>query len=128
MNEKLQEALLSIINKTIAVTGQATDFLLTEVPEVIQQLLMWKMAESLILVILSSILGIVIMIVSTVIFRRVTKVWQQNPVVSGLDYTILVVGNFIGILVVVCNFNLTWLQIWLAPKVYLVEYAASLVK
>ena len=45
---------------------------------------------------------------------------------SFMWWCILFIPAFIGFLFTVGN--LGWLQIWLAPKVYLIEYAASLTK
>ena len=44
---KLQDALAEAVNRSVEVAGEAKDFLAAEIPEVVRQLLMWKMAESI---------------------------------------------------------------------------------
>ena len=41
MNEQLQQALVAILNKTVASVEAGANFLAAEIPDVIQQLLMW---------------------------------------------------------------------------------------
>lgn len=118
MTEELQGALKDILNGVLT----AKDFMLAELPEVIQQLLLWKFCLSLSHIILGFLL------VALVFFARhkCSKLESWNPRTDDLfSYGISVVVSCILILI---TFNLTWLQIWVAPKVYLIEYAASLAK
>ncbi len=117
------EALRAIIDNAAA----AKEFILAELPEVVQQLLMWKAAESIVECLIG-ITGIVI----PLLFVR----WQFKNRVKHLKVlsgggepiyalnTLLLLPAGIGFSVI----NLVWLQIWIAPKVYLLEYAASLIK
>ena len=137
MNEQLQQALIAIINKTMSGVDAGVSFLSAEIPEVIHQLLIWKMVESL----LGFIAG-VLLIIGTIWFvykhTRQVKVGEYSikPTFifdSGGDVHPGIIGVVTAAL---CTLgfgfagltNLTWLQIWLAPKLFLVEYAASLVK
>jgi len=38
------------------------------------------------------------------------------------------IGAFCFLISFFVNINIVWLQVWLAPKVYLIEYAATLTK
>lgn len=123
MNEELQKVLMGIINKTVEVTGEATNFLTAEIPEVVEQLLMWKMAESLMGVVLGFICGIIFLIIAI----KSSKKWP-NPMdeVTPLPLFLIIISYILSGLIPLCNWNITWLQIWVAPKVYLIEYVASL--
>ena len=46
VNNNLQDALATLINKTVTGADAATSFLQQQVPDVIHQLLVWKMAEA----------------------------------------------------------------------------------
>lgn len=59
------------------------------------------------------------------------RIMEQDPgiisrtLIHPLSFCIT--GCF-SLFMAICFINLKWLQIWLAPKLYLLEYAASLVK
>lgn len=136
MNEELNKVLIDAIQKTQSGIGEAVDFAVAQAPDVIQQLLMWHFVNSLI----NCALGIVCFVIIFLFVRFVQKypqpdsfesnnlVWwdkgELHPVTGifgGLGVCILGLAGFILM-------NLTWLKIWIAPKLYLIEYAASLVK
>lgn len=137
MNEQLQQALTVIINKTMNGVDAGVNFLSAEIPEVIHQLLIWKMVESL-----AAFIAGVLLIIGTAWFlykhTRQVKVDQYRMKPTWiLDGSGEVHPGIIGVAIgsmFTIGFgidgvtNLTWLQICLAPKLFLVEYAASLVK
>lgn len=137
MNEQLQQALTMIINKTMNGVDAGVTFLSAEIPEVIHQLLIWKMVESLV-----AFIAGVMLIVGTFWFiykhTRQTKVDQYYMKPTWiLDNSGDIHPGIVGVATgsaftigfgIVGACNLTWLQIWLAPKLFLVEYASSLVK
>ena len=51
--------------------------------------------------------------------QRISGYFKANIVA----YFFIILIFIIGVVT-----NMTWLKIWLAPKLYLIEYAASLVK
>jgi hypothetical protein len=143
MNEELQNALATILNKTIEATGQATAFLESEIPEVIQQLLAWKLTMNAIIFLVA--VGIYFAAAKTLRYTKSIKpedggkgnlFWSISP--YGLDRGAASLSEFscifgvigMGALVVVALAGmdglLTSVQILIAPKVYLIEYAASL--
>lgn len=155
MNEELQKALAEIINGALSSASAAKDFVLAELPDVVRQLLMWKAAEAAIYCLLGVVLLLCAawLIVRVAPARRLaiqgaeedrkagerwTKFQGTSYGVTSLAYdTVMVTGGvrptifavmaFISALIGIDWVNLTWLQIWLAPKVYLLEYAANLV-
>lgn len=137
MNEQLQQALTAIISKTMNGVDAGVSFLSAEIPEVIHQLLIWKMVESL-----AAFVGGVLLIIGTVWFlyahTRQAKVNEYHIKPTWIldrdgEVHLGIIGVIVGSLISTCFgiagvCNITWLQIWLAPKLFLVEYAASLVK
>ena len=119
------EALRAIIDNAAA----AKDFILAELPEVVQQLLMWKMAHSIVMC-LFSVSGFLI---SFLIIRWQlvnSKTHLESQIVRDSEGAVYMANVFL-ILPLAVGFacwNLTWLKIWIAPKVYLLEYAAALVR
>jgi hypothetical protein len=118
MTKELQGALTEILNGVLS----AKDFMLAELPDVVQQLLLWKFYYHLSHV----ILGFLFVALVFFIRYKCSTLESWNPRTDDLfSYVVATVVSFFTILI---TFNLTWLQVWLAPKVYLIEYAASLAK
>lgn len=138
MNEQLQQALAAILNKTMAGVEAGVSFLSAELPDVIQQLLIWKAAQSLVI----SIGGLLLVVATSVFVRKQSRRiknqdgygYRANLVFDGSgDVHPGIIGVIFGAAFgwgfgVAGMLDLTWLQIWLAPKIYLIEYAASLAK
>lgn len=124
MNEELQKALFSILSSTINAATAAKDFLISEMPEVIRQLLMWKAIDSGI----GFAVGVAWIIAAFFIAKKVRAMLAENE----LDFPEMALSTGGALCLVlgvsVCAHNLVWLQILVAPKIYLIEYAASLVK
>jgi hypothetical protein len=124
--DTLQQSLAMVIDKATAGVEAGVDFLSAQLPDVIHQLLMWKAVESFLMFSLSLALFVVI----GIMWRYVYKFEKKNAdriSVSGS-------GIFFGGLmtcalgaVALCSFSITWLQIWIAPKIYLIEYASKLI-
>jgi hypothetical protein len=120
MNGQLQQALSSLISSAV----DAKTFLVAELPEVVRQLLLWKMWVSL----LETAIGAGLLFCVIYGTYKYIKHWdficehdmEQTSVGVGVADLVL------GLMGFFCAFNFDWLQIWLAPKVYLIEYAAKL--
>ncbi|TFL14185.1 hypothetical protein CSC67_08515 [Pusillimonas caeni] len=124
MNEQLQTALADLIGKANSGIDAGTTFLQAQLPDVIQQLLIWKAAMSSLLFLLSvaGFIGVTVAIV---------RVWRNADFWNGDDMPpSALVAFFLCVLYAfpALVWSLDWLQIWLAPKIYLIEYAASLAK
>lgn len=134
----LEETLAEMLNKTMAGIDAGTEFLSAELPDVIQQAILWHLTYTGILFVFSVIAAIALIKVDIYIYKRGMREegWLVNH--NGkLDENAFVLGYlFLGSLVrgatwvalVITPFNLVWLKIWIAPKLWLVEYSASLIK
>jgi hypothetical protein len=130
MNEQAQ----SIVNQTLLsfleTATQAKDFLVSETPEVVHQLLQWKFFESLIHFSLG-VIGLICLVVWLTYWTKFTKKrWNQ----MDFDDVLIILGvvgcgslPWLPIAVKIFT-DWEWIQILIAPKLYLLEYAASLVK
>jgi len=133
MNEQLQGALTSLINKSLDGLDAATDVLTAELPEVITQLLLWYGVSSLIY----AGVGLSLMIISIVAmkktydaFKKAEKRTYLKDYDGDINYGFAINWSLsVGVVCIgLIMFNLTWLKIWIAPKIWLIEYATSLAK
>lgn len=142
VEQKANELLLNLIDKA----QQGMEFAEAQIPDVIEQLLVWKFAASMI----GFVFWVVIFIASAWLFKRAFAMrrraidayekgegWTRLAECSSItshQYDFMTVGVFFasGVACAIsinCALGqLEWFQIWLAPKVYLLEYAASLAK
>lgn len=135
-NEALQNALASILQRSITAVDAGVAFLSAEIPDVIQQLLMWHATQSLIFF----LIGFAVVFFSLFILFYNCGRGEKLEHYYKTTWTHDKYGDFnnplpylgIGLIVlmfgIMMSSNMAWLQIWIAPKIFLIEYAASLVK
>ena len=136
MNEELQNAVINLINKTTGGAEASIDFLSGQLPDYIMQLLMWYGLRSGIMF-LAGVSAIVIAFIlqKNVILAKDNdgKLKHRTIYTHIPDCHVNIVGSSVimwGFVAFISSIliNLTWLKIWIAPKVFLVDYAASLIK
>jgi hypothetical protein len=109
------------------------DWLYAEVPEVVEQFLLWSFAESFI----GFLVRFFFIFVYPFIVYKVAKhfyiklevsdardesfFWIPTGFIGGITILVSQLCSWTGI-------NLNWLKIWLAPKVYLLETFANVIK
>ena len=137
MNEQLQQAINQLINMSLVAIDKGATFLSGQIPDVIQQLLLWKAWESFLHFF---IVGIVLSIVIVYANIKQFNYWMQETTDKdgykrkriNENYSVIALFNTVQSIWVfilpqaICN--LTWLQIWVAPKIYLIEYAMEFIK
>lgn len=146
MNEQLQKALAELLIKTNNGIDTAGEFLASELPEVIQQLLMWHGIKSAVYF----VFGILLIVFLPKICNKIISLIPIRPTedntapnwfyeryycnssttdIGGVFFCIFSVLSIIILSLIAINIiNIEWLQIWIAPKVWLIEYAASIAK
>ena len=119
MNKSLEDALVEVINTTIS----AKDFIISELPETIRQLLMWYGVKTGLL----CAIGFVFTTISLGILFSTIQRWRSlsNDQVVGRNFTSFSLAA-VGLPMSFSNFD--WLQIWIAPRIWLIEYASNLVR
>ncbi len=142
MLEELQKKLLEMINS-------GTDFLSEQIPDVLHQLLLWYGVYNFILF----IVGITVMFGMPYLMYKLIKKYggvgdvheikdrwgdtrkvHKNTLTHDYDgelaswNSLHIVTIFFYLLILGVSMNLVWLQIWIAPKVWLIEYVNGLVK
>lgn len=107
--------------------GKLKDFAVEQLPDVIQQFLQWKFYEHLTYFVLAILIFIVWVIVDIALFKVVKEHGDGDDMI--LFYGLMGFIPRVAIVMMIVGFiNIKWLQIMIAPKAYLLEYAASLVK
>lgn len=137
MNEQLQQAVATLIEKAIQALESGADFLEAEIPDVIHQLLLWEAVKSFI----QFFIAIALIVCSFYCLYLQYKYWTERVPMkydsSRMEMRIerdsgpLFLFNsffFFPILMGFGMMDFKWLQIWIAPKIFLIEYAAKLVK
>ena len=135
MNEQLQLAVSTLIQTSLNAIDKGTAFLSNQIPEVIQQLLLWKAVASFIE--FSSGIFIIGGIFAWLIYQykywttTVTTTWGTKKIrlyAEAGPFSLLNIFLIIRLLYGSSRINLIWLQIWIAPKLYLIEYAKDFLK
>lgn len=128
MNEQANEILAKLMQRALDGVDSAVEFSQQQIPDIVQQLLTWKAIESGI----SMLVFVAIIIGMLIGWRKVIKFVKNYDTDDseeiGAIYGLSVLASVIIILISSCFFDLVWLKIWLAPKLYLLEYGASLIK
>ena len=147
MNEQAQQVLADMLERALSGVDAAVEFSQAQIPDVVEQLLMWHMVESL----LSCLAAACAALCSFALFRKGAasqkiareaykngEQWTRfSNSSSGLtshayDFKASGVAFYVpaSLMALVSPFfiSTTWLKILIAPKLYLLEYAASLVK
>ena len=119
LDQSLVDAITKATQKVGTATDKTVDFVMTQAPDLAQQLLLWKLSWSIIL---------------TLVFLAITVLiaWftRKEAKTSREPEAVYCGGFFFGALstiCVLCNLK-TVLLITLAPKIYLIEYMARLLK
>jgi uncharacterized membrane protein HdeD (DUF308 family) len=123
-----KQALIEVINRTLKGVDTTVNFLSQQIPDVIHQLLLYKAVSSFLMCLVAIALCIIHVSVTRVVYKIETKQKSSDAFVS-IGIVGMLCGVFVwGIALRLLCLNMDWLQIWLAPKVYLLEYAANLYK
>lgn len=120
MNEQI---LIDIINNAT----QFKHFVLDQLPDVLQQLLRWKLVESVVHNVVAMAIAIAWFKFTKFFLNRHSEMGLYDGGRVGIEISIGIVST-VSLITLVVFINITWLKILVSPKVYLIEYAASLVK
>jgi len=149
MNEQANKILVELLQKAANGIDAAVSFSQAQIPDVVHQLLVWKFTKSMIItLVIMATIPIAVKFFRVMMKREQVGVYGEEgyswdrgkpkykpTLVWDRDGTISASSVFFGIIMflyTVTSFlvlsDLTWLKIWLAPKLYLLEYAADLIK
>lgn len=151
MNEQLNNALALLIRKAVETADAASGFLVAEVPDVVKQLITFKISVNAISSISCMLLLVILCVLCKKLYDSYVFVSEKKEVFDGgffisrtrgynsdnykTAFNGLGVLYFIFLFVSIMNFAVLFvistyklLYITLAPKVWLLEYASNLIK
>ena len=130
----LEKALIDSIDGIKKTGTELVDALYAQAPEVIEQLLLWNGIESFI----TFLFSILVLTTPLIHYKVVNNIFHKLKVENMKDnestgfYFISVLSGLMiliaSIVISTSYFNITWLKIWISPKVYLIEYFANFIK
>ena len=119
----LPEALAKIIDTAVNGLDAGINFLSTQIPDVIHQLLLYNAVWSFMWWLFALIGMIAVISINAYVWTRTgDKEWGNDEARALFFFSVIVMMPLIATFA--CNWD--WLKIWLAPKIYLIEYAAAL--
>ncbi|MEI7219082.1 hypothetical protein WCT79_18975 [Pectobacterium carotovorum] len=126
MNEQAQKVLADLLQKASDGIDSAVSFSQAQIPDVVHQLLLWNAVSSALYHLL------VVAFVSVYAFSAVRAAnskesWDDAKEMAAMGW--FIIGGVAGLFLILFAFNnFDWLKILIAPKLYLLEYAARLIK
>jgi len=133
------EIINSALKGLLTGAGKLEDFTVEQLPDVIVQFLQWRFYLHLVECVFPTIL---LIIVGYSVYRGYKHGISITSRPGRYDNTVFYhsegyfvgfvvttgICSFISLTVFFAKFNIKWLQILVAPKIYLLEYAASTIK
>lgn len=132
MNDQLEKSLVAIIEKASSSVEEGSVFLQGQLPSVVEELLRWKLISSCFAVVVGAIFVISWIVCCRSGYRaKAGSFWKEaHGDFTAQAFAIIFAGGLIsGAASIFVIFGiLSSLQILFAPKIYLIEYASSLIK
>lgn len=118
------------LDKLLSIATKAGEIAMREIPPTLEQLLQWKLAQNLLLIIFCIIgLGAIYK------YLQFTKKIDFDKGPEDVPSVIILIGGGVatfftvfGIIAILPKSINNVLQIWLAPRIYLIEYLREFVK
>ena len=127
MNENLSNALVFLIEKAVSGLDAATDILSSELPVVVEQLLLWHGLHSGLTTLIAIIFLTVCVVADTYVGKKLWAAGDEDNFYIG--YCLIgSIPRLVYIFVAGHWITLDWLMILVAPKVWLIEYAMTITK
>ena len=125
MNEQLRAELLKIVTNINNGVDSAWGFLTEQTPDVVYQLLLWHGVYSFIRFVLGCVFIGVWVWANMKLYKWFKALPDPGP---NAEVIALQLFQIFLIFIPILTINLTWLKIWIAPKVWLLEYIIAIVK
>ncbi|QNU44376.1 hypothetical protein IDH70_04925 [Mixta calida] len=124
MNQQTDKVIAELIQKAMTGVDQAVQFSKDQLPDVVEQLMHWKMVSYGMRIFTCAL----IFTAMCFLFRKSCS-WYKGGASESMGFFGFGCSGLIGLPALIIIFanvgNL--IQLWLAPKVWLIEYAAQLV-
>lgn len=129
VEDTLNDALADLIGGITDGATAAKEFLVAEIPDVAQQALLYYGVYNALLMVLAIGLFVAVYYLCKMMFVIRPDWWTKTEDASGgVIYAPVIVFSIVSIISAFTIMNVQWLKIWLAPKLWLIEYAADLAR
>ena len=123
MEKNLESQLATVLEKALQVAEQTGEFVIEQAPDVLKEFYLWNIVDYSVGILFYTILLVVIILV--IRYFGIRDEWEFDD--GALVATAWVGGAFGLFSLWALYYNISkLLQIWLAPKFYLVEYLLTL--
>lgn len=127
MNEQVVNKANEFLLNMLEGLEKGTEFVSEKAPEVVQQLLHWHMVESIVSNLIAAFFLVIFCKCLTIAMGHLRCESCLKDKEEAEAFLSVLVGG-ISLAVSFLNMNVTFLKILTAPDLYLLEYAASLMK
>lgn len=138
--DDLDKKLVEVLDGVMSATEKGKDFVLAELPDVVSQLLLWYGTYGFIKFMIGVGMIILALFVNKKIFSKGRQIENKHFIEyeetllrddkghlhGGIMIYLIIMVPYIG--VTLAFLNLQWLKIWIAPKIWLIEYTTQLLK
>lgn len=132
MNDQLQASLAVILQKATTGLEAGVNFLGAQIPDVVRQVLLFNLWKDVASVVIAVLILVGYAVGLAFLWKWAIKNEKENrwsDAFFGAGMLTTVTAIFAGFVVVwLISSFLDGLEIWLAPKVWLIEYASTFVK
>jgi hypothetical protein len=122
-NEIFKGMIVKAMEASGSAIEQAVDVVQTQAPILVGEMLTWYFIYNLLL----ALLGLLLLFAA---WKQLAWVHKKVAVDEWDVFAYFPSSIVFGVLVLIGSilFNVQWLKIWVAPRLWMIEYAASLVK
>lgn len=127
MEEQAQQALAQLLERAVSGIDATVAFSQAQIPDVVEQLLVWHTVHSLVW----CAAAVITLLPVCIYWPWAASLWRRDRICDHESFWLLIFGSIGTVVLLFLSlvfFDLSWLKIMLAPKLYLLEYAAELVK
>ncbi len=129
MNEELQKALAEFVRATLAGFKTGKDFVVAEAPDVIQQLIRWNFWSHVFWAVVFTVVALAVWRLAVVRMMQIRAAKDQAYDRDNYTAGAVACGGVVGIFSCLALYNTQEaLQIYIAPKVWLIEWAMEMLK
>lgn len=125
---KVDTILANMFEHAASAVQDGAIWLQGQIPDVIKQFLKWKATEDIVYIVLGLMVGLGAYIISRICWKMHKTAVENSHYYDGSWMIGVILPAIIGTiltLLIVCHNLLDLLEILIAPKVYLLEYAAN---
>lgn len=134
MKEEIQSKIMEQIGDVAEMTKEgimkAVEVMQEQCPLLVDELLRWEFAISLIIMSSFVAVGLLIALVAARLWKWARERESIVRCADGDSYIFPIIFSIISPIAICVGVttNLTWLKIWIAPRLFLLEYISELVK